>query len=219
MSRTIAIGDIHGCIAALETVLRANDPQPEDLLITLGDYVDRGPDSAGVVSRLIKLESQCRLVPILGNHEEVMLRAVAAGSGQPMTFWMVCGGDATLESYGTSLENIPAEHLDFLRNCRSYVETESHLFLHANYHPHLPLNQQTAAQLRWTSLVQQRPAPHCSGKTAIVGHTSQKDGQVLDLGHLQCIDTYCYGGGWLTAFDVQAKQYWQADRDGNLRTQ
>ena len=57
-----------------------------------------------------------------------------------------------------------------------------------------------------------------SGKTAVVGHTSQKTGEVLDVGHLICIDTYCYGGGWLTAFDATDGRYWQVDREGESRT-
>ena len=57
-----------------------------------------------------------------------------------------------------------------------------------------------------------------NGKIAIVGHTSLKDGEVLDLGHLVCIDTYCWGGGWLTALEANNGQIWQADRDGQLRS-
>ena len=55
------------------------------------------------------------------------------------------------------------------------------------------------------------PSPHVSGKRAIVGHSSQKSGEILDLGHLVCIDTYCYGGGWLTALDVDTDEVWQVE--------
>ena len=61
------------------------------------------------------------------------------------------------------------------------------------------------------------PGPHQSGKRAILVHSSQKSGEILDLGHLVCIDTYCYGGGWLTALEVRTDQVWQADREGKLR--
>jgi serine/threonine protein phosphatase 1 len=61
------------------------------------------------------------------------------------------------------------------------------------------------------------PGPHESGKNAVVGHTSHKDGEELELGHLICIDTYCWGGGWLTALDVASGQIWQVDRDGRTR--
>ena len=68
--RTIAIGDIHGCSAAFAAILAAIDIQPDDTLITLGDYVDRGIDSKGVLDQLIELESRCHLIPLMGNHEE-----------------------------------------------------------------------------------------------------------------------------------------------------
>jgi serine/threonine protein phosphatase 1 len=61
------------------------------------------------------------------------------------------------------------------------------------------------------------PGPHVSGKKAVVGHTSLKDGEVLDLGHLVCLDTYCWGGGWLTALDTTTGEMWQVDREGQLR--
>ena len=77
--------------------------------------------------------------------------------------------------------------------------------------------EQPVGMLRWESLRDMTPGPHDSGKTVIVGHTSQKGGEILDLGHLKCIDTYCYGGGWLTALDVKTGEVWQADRDGKMR--
>src|SRR5580704_11284012 len=73
--RILAIGDIHGCSGALDVLLKAVQPQPDDLLITLGDYVDRGPDSAGVVQRLLQLRETRRVVSLRGNHELMMLAA------------------------------------------------------------------------------------------------------------------------------------------------
>src|SRR5689334_4749079 len=74
-SRILAIGDIHGCARALDVLLAAVAPTPADLIITLGDYVDGGLDSAGVIDRLIKLPVTHRLVPLRGNHEEMMTDA------------------------------------------------------------------------------------------------------------------------------------------------
>ncbi len=62
-----------------------------------------------------------------------------------------------------------------------------------------------------------QPGPHISGKTAIIGHASQKSGEILDLGYLKCIDTWCYGDGWLTALDIDSGQMWQADKAGRMR--
>ena len=73
MPRTIAIGDIHGCSAALAKLIELIELQPDDVLVPLGDFVDRGIDSKGVIHQLISLGDRCRLVPILGNHEEMML--------------------------------------------------------------------------------------------------------------------------------------------------
>jgi serine/threonine protein phosphatase 1 len=79
------------------------------------------------------------------------------------------------------------------------------------------MDDQAVDLLLWESLRDEIPGPHVSGKTVIVGHTSQKNGEILDLGHLKCLDTYCYGGGWLTAMEVYSGKIWQADREGNMR--
>ena len=79
------------------------------------------------------------------------------------------------------------------------------------------LDAQPVETLLWESLKVRQPGPHCSGKTAIVGHTSQKSGEILDLGHLKCIDTWCYGDGWLTALDVETGRVWQANKKGRIR--
>ena len=71
--RTLVIGDIHGCSTALRTLLDAVKPGPEDVLVTLGDYVDRGPDSKGVLDILLGLEKTTQLKPIIGNHEILFL--------------------------------------------------------------------------------------------------------------------------------------------------
>jgi serine/threonine protein phosphatase 1 len=212
--RTIAIGDVHGCSAALDAVLDAIGPQPDDLIVTLGDYINRGPDSRGVLERLIALGRRCHLVPLLGNHEQMLLD-VRAGK-YPIHWLFDMGGTATLHSYGPGRDPsmIPEEHYRFLEGCLDSRETDTHIFVHANYFPDQPMDEQHAGMLRWESLRAMTPGPHVSGKTVIVGHTSQKGGEILDLGYLKCIDTYCYGGGWLTALDVDTGQVWQADRYG-----
>src|ERR1043166_4066276 len=96
--RTIAVGDVHGCSRALATLLDAIGPEPDDRLVLLGDYVDRGPDSRGVLDQLISLVGRCRVVPLLGNHEEMLLAVRSAPAA--LKGWLTCGGLATLESYG-----------------------------------------------------------------------------------------------------------------------
>jgi serine/threonine protein phosphatase 1 len=216
-NRLIAIGDIHGYSAALAALLRAIEPGSDDVIVTLGDYCDRGPDTKGTVDTLIALASRCRLVPLLGNHDEMLLD-ILAGAGDMFGDWLTFGGNTTLLSYGCAVpEQLPREHIDFLRFCRPYYETESHFFVHASYLEHLPLEDQPGDVLRWESLRDRLPPMHYSGRTAVVGHTAQRSGEVLDVGHLKCIDTHCYGGAWLTALDVKTGQAWQADPEGNLR--
>ena len=222
--RTIAIGDIHGCSAALAALVRAIEPTLLDTMVFLGDYIDRGPDSRGVLEQVIALAQRCTVVPLMGNHEEMLLAALEGTSA--LRFWLKFGGMEALASYGyrggpelrpADLRAlIPAEHLQFTRKCRDYFETVRHLFVHAYYDPDRPLHEQHWAGLRWLSLPS-APLPHCSGKVAIVGHTPQKSGEVLDLGYLKCIDTFCHSGGWLTALEVNTGTVWQADRAGEMR--
>jgi serine/threonine protein phosphatase 1 len=213
--RTIAIGDIHGCSAALSAIIEAIGPTPDDTLVPLGDYVDRGPDSRGVLDQLLALESRCRLVPLLGNHEQMLLDALQ----NPYTLapWLSVGGRATVQSYGGSLANMPEEHLDFIRRCRRYFETATHFFVHANYQYDAPLDEQPDDLLFWEHLHLQLPRPHDNGKIAVVGHTAQKTCEVFDAEHVLCLDTYCHGGGWLTAMEVNRGKVWQANLLGKLR--
>ncbi|TWU60868.1 Serine/threonine-protein phosphatase 1 [Rubripirellula tenax] len=215
--RLLAIGDIHGCRVALEKLLELIAPTPEDIVVTLGDYVDRGPDSRGVIDVLVQLGKQTRLVSLLGNHEEMMLSVIR--HGEPHHSWLRHGGVETLDSYGFdgNLDFLSDDHEAFFDSLGDYFEHGNFFFTHAAYDPDEPLDQQTPDMLRWYSLTEGLPAPHLNGKTAIVGHTANRDGEVLDVGHLLCIDTYCYGGGWLTAVDVETRQYWQVSEDGRVR--
>ena len=213
--RTIAIGDIHGCPKALRAIIDAVQPTADDTLVLLGDYVDRGPDSRGVLDYVLELESRYRVVPLMGNHELMLLDSVQ--NPRVIGPWLECGGDSTVRSYDGNLSNIPPEHLEFIRRCKRYYEVATHFFVHANYAADIALDEQPDYLLFWEHLHFHVPAPHENGKLAIVGHTSQKTGEILDHGHVVCIDTFCYGGGWLTAIDVESGQVWQADRHGRLR--
>src|SRR3954470_13748102 len=97
-ARTIAIGDVHGCADALAALLDAVAPDPADTVVMLGDYVDRGPDSRRVLDRLVALAGRCKLVPLLGNHDELLLDALADLDALPR--WLKLGGTDTLRSYG-----------------------------------------------------------------------------------------------------------------------
>ena len=218
-ARTLAIGDIHGCSRALDALLTAVGPNEEDVIITLGDYVDRGLDSLGVIDRLIKLSETHQLIALRGNHEEMMMDA-RRGAGE-FAFWQACGGDSALISYdpaedSPTLTSIPQAHWDFLdRRCRDFHETETHIFVHGGVDGSLPLEEQPPHILRWQ--VFPPPGPHVSGKTMICGHTPQQSGVPHVLPHAVCIDTNACNGGWLTCLDVRSGRYWQANERGAVR--
>lgn len=212
--RVLAIGDIHGCNTALQTLAAAVDFKASDTVITLGDYVDRGPDSKGVIDYLIRLKSQTNLISLRGNHEVMMLEANQ--DARTLPYWLDCGGKETLASYGDGkLSHVPAAHWEFLQATKKYHELEKDFFVHANAYPDVPLAEQPDYMLYWEHI--DSPPRHVSGKRMICGHTRQRDGEPLDMGHAVCIDTWAYGDGWLTCLEVPTGIYWQANKEGKLR--
>jgi serine/threonine protein phosphatase 1 len=216
--RILAIGDIHGCSLALDSLLAMIAPRADDLLVTLGDYVDRGPDSRGVVERLLRLNHDYRLVALGGNHEQMIL--AARRDAEIRGGWLASGGDTTLLSYGqngipATLEEIPTDHWHFIESCEDWLETERFVFVHANLAPHLPIEHQPISSLLWEKFTD--PAPHVSGKTMICGHTRQTSGLPRNLGHAVCIDTWVYGAGWLTCLEPSTGHIWQANQQGQGR--
>lgn len=216
--RTLAIGDIHGCLTALKTLADHAGFSPEDKLVFVGDYVDRGPDSRGVIDFLIELRALANVVPIKGNHEIMMLWA--RESEEAREKWLSYGGDTTLESYGVAeIKEVPQEHWRFLEDCIPFYETETHIFIHANLLPKQSLvTQLSAGTIFWEPFEAERSKPHQSGKTFICGHTKQPSGFPLSVGHAICVDTGCYDPeGWLTCLDVDTGEYWQANEAGQTR--
>lgn len=210
-----AIGDIHGCLTALDTLLAAIPMQPDDTLVTLGDYVDRGPDTKGVLDTLITLGQEHHLIALRGNHDQMLLSARTDIKARED--WLAEGGDATLVSYGGSLGAVPQAHWDFLeRQCIDYRECETHFFVHGGVYPDLPLWEQSACTLHWRRF--EDVQPHQSGKIMVCGHTSQKNGLPSDVGYAVCIDTWVYGdGGWLSCLDIGTGWVWQANQRGEQR--
>lgn len=220
--RTLAIGDIHGCLRALDSLLESVDLQPGDLLVTLGDYVDRGPDSKGVLQRLVELQARCRLIPLKGNHDLMML--AACEDLEHFNEWLSCGGKQSLESYQATsdweklAQAVPAHHWRFLADdYLPYHEVDTHFFVHANVHADIPLDEQPDYMLYWETLESADSRPHESGKIMICGHSVQRSGRPLVLDHAVCIDTWVYGDGWLTCLDVDKEVYWQANQLGETR--
>lgn len=213
---TFAIGDIHGCLTALNTLIGAVRPGRDDAVVLLGDYVNRGPDARGVIDRILYFQNETHVVALRGNHDAAMLDA--QHDEKALRYWLKIGGEATLASYpGGTLGDVPPDHWKFLEHgCRDWHETAERIFVHATVDPKRDMDEQTFEDLRWARLEGNKKG-HKSGKTVICGHTSQREGVPLDLGHTICIDTGCVYGLWLTCLDVDTGHYWQTNQSGAVR--
>jgi len=212
--RILAIGDIHGCCNALTLLLNTVQIQSEDTVVVLGDLIDRGPNSRGVIEQLLELSRTVKVIGICGNHEEMLFQSVARGS--PRLLWLGSGARATLDSYGGQLSGIPESHLAFLRGFVDSWQTDSHIFVHGNAAPDEPVELQDSSYLRWTGFSGSE-RPHCSGKIIVCGHTGQVRGLPAHVPGYVCIDTQACSGQWLTCLDVEQSVFWQASETGDIR--
>ena len=213
--RTLAIGDIHGCLKALETLADFVDFSPEDTIITLGDYIDRGPRSKGVIDYLLKLRETHQLITLKGNHEIMMEDAQT--EYEDLMNWLLNGGIETLTSFGAvEFDQIEQKYWDFFESCIDYHETDTHIFVHAGLIPDQPLEDQTDHAKFWLRF--HETEQHHSGKTIICGHTPQSPPVPTVEDHAICIDTSACNRGWLTCLDVDTGNYWQANQKGKTRS-
>jgi serine/threonine protein phosphatase 1 len=215
--RVYAVGDVHGCLEQLAALhgLIAQDlaarPIAEAELVHLGDLVDRGPDSAGVVDLLSAGSPIAGLtcVTLMGNHEQMMLAALSAGEAGPAGLWMDNGGGPTLRSWGVPLGtassawagHIPARHLRFLRALVLTHRVGPYFFVHAGVRPGIPLPLQAPDDLLWIR------EPFLSfagdlGAVVVHGHTPRAEPEVRRnrIG----IDTAAVLGGQLTCVVLEA---------------
>lgn len=221
MTRILAVGDIHGCYRSLDLLLAIVQPTRDDVLVTLGDYVDRGPNSCQVIDRLLELEHSTRLIPLRGNHETMMIEA---RNGMPDSrTWMLAGGSETLDSYnGTNgriaqLTDVPKRHWEFLSNkLLPYWESEYFIFVHGCVEPDLPMSQQSETTLYWM-MYSTLKSQHYSGKTVVCGHEIQDNGLPARSPFAICIDTGAWNDGWLTCFSPEEGKMWQANELGQTR--
>jgi len=192
-----------------------------DQLVMLGDYIDRGPDSAKVIEFLVGDSKPKGTICLKGNHEIMMEQA--RDQNEKRIQWMFSGGNAACTSYesqfgGKGIENVPDSHWQFLEQCLPYHETNSHVFVHAALYGEVALSEQPDYMLYWEKFDSITPLE--SGKTVVCGHTSQKSGIPKNAGHAICIDTYAHGNnGWLTCLDVNSGRYYQANQSGDLRSE
>ncbi len=215
---TYAIGDIHGNFISLKALIEEITPSRDDMIIFLGDYVDRGMFSKEVIDFIIDLKHKTNVITLRGNHEIMMMKS--RKDYDSFNSWQGYGGFNTLTSYSSDFQFknwdqlIPKSHWDFLEKTKPYYETDTHIFVHASLEDNKDLEEQNSYALYWESLYETKP--HKSGKTIICGHTSQKDGEIKDLGHVICIDTWPLNA-WLTCLEVNTYTYWQANENGEKK--
>jgi serine/threonine protein phosphatase 1 len=221
MARILAIGDIHGCYDALQSLIAMINLQSTDTLVTLGDYSGKGPDSSKVMDWLISMHNNGNVVPIRGNHEILLMNA--RNNKKVCQKWLKTGGVETLRSYGANvrgraaIDMIPQEHWHFLENFLQPIHvTDNHFFVHATVLPNTPFEKQTKYFLYWKKF--KGPVNHYSGKIMICGHTAQKTGLPAMYGRAICIDTRVYDKrGWLSCLDVGTNHLYQANQKGETR--
>lgn len=217
--RTLAIGDIHGCRTALVALMKAVKPAKTDRLVFIGDYVDRGPDSKGVIDWILKRWDRSETIALRGNHECMMLDA--RRSMFDFSLWVPAGAGETLASYGIAsevewVEKVPREHWDFLERTWPWFETDTHIYVHAALIHDLDLSAQPDEVIYWNKFESMR-LPHKSGKIVVCGHTRQNLGEIKNWGHAICIDTAAFKGQWLTCLDAESGIFWQANERGKTR--
>ncbi len=212
--RVFAIGDIHGCDTALNVLLERLELTPNDTVVILGDVIDRGPGSRQVIERLISLGQTCNVVLIVGNHDEMMIKAYEGIDSVMSRMWLQVGGLEALESYGgQTLGLVPRDHIEFLKSGVDYWETDTDVFVHGNLRPEIPLADQHWEAMRWEHLSGWEAALP-DGRRVVCGHTSQKDGNPRVMDGWVCIDTFACGSGWLTALDTETNEIFRSKQTG-----
>ena len=206
--RLIAIGDIHGEITKLESLIENLHLQNGDKLIFLGDYIDRGLFSKQVVDKVIELSKYYECEFLMGNHEYNMMRA-SEGDEKIIPLFYINGGYRTVDNYG-DIENILKIHGDFYTNLKYYYLTDDFLFVHAGIHPQKPLEDQEEFKMLTIrdDFINHK---HILKQKVIFGHTPFETPHVEDdkIG----IDTGCgkYPDAPLTAYICNENKFVTSD--------
>jgi serine/threonine protein phosphatase 1 len=220
--RLYAIGDIHGCDDKLKVLHEriaadlAAHPSPDHRIIHIGDYGDRGPNSAGVIARLIGLAGDPHVVCLRGNHDQLWLDFLADPDFSAQMF-LRFGGKETLKSYGVGnrAKNyaqlaemfsaaLPEAHRAFLQTLKGSVQFGDYFFAHAGVRPGVPLDQQTPQDLSWIRdefLADTRDF----GAVIVHGHTVTASQAPEIFPNRIAIDTGAVFGGPLTCVVLEGR--------------
>jgi serine/threonine protein phosphatase 1 len=196
MSRLIAIGDIHGCLDQLDYILDKLNLTKGDAVVFLGDYIDRGPNSSGVIDRLIELKNDTEgptCFFLRGNHEDMFLQGALGGDDAMLNGWLSNGGGAMLDSYED--RKIPVHHVDFLSGTDLFIETDNYIFVHAGFDPDETITHQTV-NYNWykDTMLWGRDHLYKNARTlpwekfVVHGHSVQRKGPKKTKKYI-CIDT------------------------------
>ena len=217
--RVYAVGDIHGCLDRLVALHEAiaediaERPAEHATLVHLGDYIDRGADSAQVVDWLINQPPvpADEIVNLMGNHEMMMLAAIAGSDKEAAATWTMNGGADSLLSWGINravppaewIARIPLPHITFLRDLRVSHRVGPYLFVHAGVRPGVALATQTRQDMLWIrEPFLSSKADH--GAVIVHGHTPKREPVVLP--NRIAIDTGAVLGGALTCAVLEHDQ-------------
>lgn len=207
---TYAIGDVHGCLdrltALVDLCMRHCGGRPMRLVF-LGDYIDRGPDSRGVIDRLRSLQNDMpgTVVCLRGNHEALLLEAIETDDDG---LWLLNGAAQTLKSYGvTEMAALPRDHVDWIAALPLFFDDGRRFFVHAGVNPAVALDRQDERDLLWIR------EPFLSsdrdyGRLIVHGHTPLQTARPdLHRNRLN-LDTAAVYGGRLTAAAFSADKTW-----------
>ncbi len=213
--KIFVVGDIHGQLKMFENLMEKIPWRPnEDALVFLGDYVDRGPDSRGVVDHILSLTAKySKISCILGNHERMLLDYLA---GQNRELYLVNGGGSTLRTYQRKKahfgrrfvdEVIPDDHTFFYKSLELYIEVDGYYLIHGGFRPGIPIARQSLMDMIWI----REPfisSTHDFGKKVVFGHTPFMEPLVMKnkIG----IDTGAAYGKRLCCVELPAEKFYFA---------
>jgi len=206
--KIFVIGDVHGCLDMLKRLIDKIKWNPtSDRLIFIGDYIDRGENSKGVIDFILKLKEDSAFIQcLIGNHEQMFIDYLSGVDSQSS---LLNGGLTTLRSYEEMRGNkddplIPSSHLDFFSSLLTMIELKQYYIVHAGFHPHIEIEDQTLNDMIWIR-EEFIYSDYDFGKVVIFGHTPFNSPLIMKnkIG----IDTGAVFGNYLTCLELPEEKF------------